>query len=230
MTPYGYNVYINSNMESISPLRNVLELGIYMSGDCSFNFHIPSLSIKCANLSGCILRIFYTINCITFLTLFKSIVLSRLDYGSQLWSPFLIKHRTQLKKIQRSFTKHITEINDLFREEGKGTALSIFEKLFRDWFITPPTLLLIHFLNIETEYRDWSCVTICVARYSTRSYNSFRWCSTRLFDSLPMHLHSMSTCSVLRFKTQLDNFYLLMMRGGSSLPASIRQQPGWWRL
>ena len=42
------------------------------------------------------------------LTLFKSLVLPRLDYDSQLWSPHLVKHIDQLKKIQRSFTKHIT--------------------------------------------------------------------------------------------------------------------------
>ena len=36
------------------------------------------------------------------LILFKSIVLSRLDYGSQLWSSYLIKHIPQLENIQRS--------------------------------------------------------------------------------------------------------------------------------
>ena len=94
MTPCSSNVYTNPNMEIISPSMNVLDLGIYMSGDCTF-------------------KIFYTRDCITMLTLFKSIVLSRLDYGSQLWSPFLIKHITQLEKIQRSFTKHITGMNDM---------------------------------------------------------------------------------------------------------------------
>ena len=86
-------------MEIISPSMNVLDLGIYMSGNCTLNYHISSLSKKCANLSGWILRTFYTRDCITMLTLFKSIVLSRLDYGSQLWSTFLIKHITQLEKI-----------------------------------------------------------------------------------------------------------------------------------
>ena len=88
-------------MEIIPPSRNVLNLGNHMSGDCTVNYHVSSLSKKCANLSGWILRIFYTRDCITMLTLFKSIVLSRLDYGSQLWSPFLIKPITQLEKIQR---------------------------------------------------------------------------------------------------------------------------------
>ena len=46
MPPCGSNVYTNPNMEIISPSRNVLDLGIYMSGDCTFNYHISSLSKK----------------------------------------------------------------------------------------------------------------------------------------------------------------------------------------
>ena len=103
---------------------NVLDLGIYMSGDCTFNYHISSLSKKSATLSGWILRTFYTRDCITIVTMFKSIVLSRLDYGSQLWSSFLIKHITQLEKIQRSFTKHITGMNDMsYHERLKSLGL-----------------------------------------------------------------------------------------------------------
>ena len=96
MTPCGSNVFDNPNMEIISPSSNVLDLGIYMSGDCTFNYHISSLSKKCANLSGWILKTFYIRDCITMLTLSKSIVLARLYYGFQLWSPFLIKDITQL--------------------------------------------------------------------------------------------------------------------------------------
>ena len=75
MTPCGSNVYTNSNMEIISPSRNVLGLGIYRSGDCTFNYHISSLSKKCAYLSWWIMRTFYIRDCIRMLTLFKSIVL-----------------------------------------------------------------------------------------------------------------------------------------------------------
>ena len=70
-----------------------------MSGDCTVNYHISSLSKKCANLSGWILRTIYTRDCITMLTLFKAIVLSRLDYGSHLWSPILIKHITGMNDM-----------------------------------------------------------------------------------------------------------------------------------
>ena len=94
-----YNVYANPNMEIINPSDNVLDLGIFMSSsNCSFEFHMENLCKKCSNLSGWILRTFTTRDSITMLILFKSIVLSRLDYGSQLWSPHLVKHIDQLEK------------------------------------------------------------------------------------------------------------------------------------
>ena len=52
--------------------------------------------------------------------------------------------------------------------------------------------------------RGRSCIIshVNVGRVGTLSYNSFRWRSIRLFNSLPMHLRSISSCSVLGFKTQ----------------------------
>ena len=61
-----------------------------MSKDCSFDSHISSLSRKCKNLAGWILRSFVSRDKLTMLTLFKSLVISRLDYASQLWSPHKI--------------------------------------------------------------------------------------------------------------------------------------------
>ena len=50
MTPGRSNVYTNPYMEIISPSMNILDLGIYMSADCTFNYNISSC-LKCANLS-----------------------------------------------------------------------------------------------------------------------------------------------------------------------------------
>ena len=100
-------------MEIINPSDNVLDLGIFMSSNCSFEFHIQNLCKQCSNLSGWILRTFTTRDSITMMTLFKLLVLSRLHYGSQLWSHHLVKHTDQLEKIQRSFTEHITGMQNL---------------------------------------------------------------------------------------------------------------------
>ena len=61
---------------------------------------------------------------------------------------------TREDKIQRSFTKHITEMNNmpyyerlksLCREEEKGTALSIFGKLLRACLLIFLTPFQVHF-------------------------------------------------------------------------------------
>ena len=54
---------------------------------------------------------------LTMLTLFKAIVLSRLDYASQLWSPSKIYQINLIEKVERTFTKHITEMHDLSYNE-----------------------------------------------------------------------------------------------------------------
>ena len=212
MTPCGSNVYTNPDMEILSPSGNVLDLGIYMSGGCTFNYHISSLSKKCNNLSGWILITFYTRDCITMLTLFKSIVLSWLDYGSQLWSPFLIKHISQLEKIQRSFTKHITGMNDMpYHEQLKSLGLYYLQRIKERYYIMYIWKIIEglapNFSNPITNTfsgrRGRACVIyhVNVCRVGTLAYNIFRWRSISLFNNLPMHLRSISSCSVLRLKT-----------------------------
>ena len=39
--------------------------------------------------------------------------MSRLDYGCQLWSPYLIKHINMVDKVQRSFTRFISGMKGL---------------------------------------------------------------------------------------------------------------------
>ena len=182
--PCGSNVYTNQNMEIISPSRNVIDKGIYMSGDCTFNYHFSSLSKKCAKLSGWILRTFYTRDCITMLTLFKSIVLSRLDYGSQLWSPFLIKHITQLEKVQRSFSKHITGMNYMpYHERLKSLGLFSLQRrrgrycIIYIWKIIEGLAPNFSYpiTSIFSGPRGRSCVIsyVNVGRVGTLAYNNF---------------------------------------------------------
>ena len=129
------------------------------------------------------------------LTLFKSIVLSRLDYGSQLWSPFLIKHITQLEKIQRSFTKHITGMNDMpYHERLKSLRLYSLQRR-RERYCIIYIWKIINFSSPITSTfsgrRGRSCVIshVNVGRVGTLAYNSFR----RLFNSITMHLRSISS-------------------------------------
>ena len=78
------NVYKNPELNIINPSSEVLNLGVYMSSNCTFDLHVSCVYKRCSNLSGWILRTFSTRETKTMMTLFKSLVLSRLDYASQL--------------------------------------------------------------------------------------------------------------------------------------------------
>ena len=60
-----------------------------------------------------------------------------------------------------------------------------------------------HITSTFSGRRGRSCVIshVNVGRVDIPAYNSVRWYSIRLFNSLPMHLRSISSCSVLRFNS-----------------------------
>ena len=87
------NVYYSPSLDIINPSENVLDLCSTMSRNCSFDVHINMICKKCTYLSGWILRTFTSRDSTTLMTLFKALILSRLDYCSQLWSPHLILFR-----------------------------------------------------------------------------------------------------------------------------------------
>ena len=201
MTPCGSNVYTNPNLEILSPSMNVLDLGIYMPGDCTFNYHISSLSKKCANLSGWILRTFYTRDCITMLTLFKLIVLS-------VMVPISDQTYNSTREDTPVIHQHITGMNDMpYHERLKSLGLYTLQRrrerycIIYIWKIIEG--LAPNFSNPITSIfsgrrgRSYVISHVNVCRIGTLSYNSFRWRSIRLFNTLPMHLRSISSCSIL---------------------------------
>ena len=103
------NLYIDPAMNIICHSTHVLDLGVSMSSDCTFDLHISNLYTRCSNLSGCILRTFTMRDPHVMLILFKkSLVVSGVDYASPLWSPYWLEHVYLIEKVQRAFTNHIT--------------------------------------------------------------------------------------------------------------------------
>ena len=92
-------MYTLVQVNIINPSENVLDLGINMSKNCSFDVHINILCKECTDLLWWILRTFTSRDSTTLMTLFKALILSRFDYFSQLWSPHLIKHIMQIEKV-----------------------------------------------------------------------------------------------------------------------------------
>ena len=129
--------YISPEMNLIAQNEHIKDLGVFMSADCSFDHHISVISKKCSSIgciAGWILQTFTSRDRTPMLTLFKNIVLSRVDFGCQLWSPHQAKHINSIEKVQRSFIKHISGMYSLSYSE-RLTSLNLYSVQRRERYI-----------------------------------------------------------------------------------------------
>lgn len=97
--------------EDIVSKPHVRDLGIAMSDDATFKLHISNTASSAKKLAGWILRTFQTRDARSMLLLWKALVLPRLEYCCQLWSPSKAGEIQTLEALQRSFTSLITDIS-----------------------------------------------------------------------------------------------------------------------
>ena len=89
------------------------DLGIIMSSNALFTDHITDLKNRTKKLSGWVFRVFITRDVLAMVTMWKSFILSRIDYCSPLWHPSKIGDMHAVEGLQRTFTSHITAIKHL---------------------------------------------------------------------------------------------------------------------
>ena len=199
-------------MNIISPSTHVVDLGISMSSDCTFDLHISNLYRRCSNLAGWILRTFTLRDPHLMLTMFKSLVLCRLDYASQLWSPYLLKHIYLIEKVQRAFTKHISGIRDFSYSKRLETLKLYSLQRRRDRYSIIYVWKIVEGLipnlsdPITCSLSDRRGRTCIVYHAGAGRYNSFRCRSIRMFNRLPKCIRMLTSCSVNRFKSELDSY------------------------
>ena len=129
------------------------------------------------------------------MTLFKSLVLSRLDYASQLWSPHLLKSVYLLEKVQHSITKHIAGMHTMFYEERlkhlnlysiqrrQNRYQIIYLQKIIEKFI-PNRSAPITYTHSERRGRSCTILHVNMGRLGTPCYNSFRRRAMRMFNKL----------------------------------------------
>ena len=155
------------------------------------------------------------------MALFKSLVLSRLEYGCQLWSPTSVNQINAIENIQRKFTKHITGMHSLpYENRLKHLKLYSLQRR-RNRYIAIYIWKIIEGIvpNLSppicmnaSERRGRLCVISSVERghIGTLAHSSFRWKGARIFNALPSTIRNCSNCDVLVFKRRLDNYLALL--------------------
>ena len=105
--------YRTMSGDQITVVNNAKDLGVTMSCDGTFRQHIYNLTDTGLKLAGWVLRTFRTRHKVPMLTLWKSLILSKLDYCSQLWNPSQTGEIQALEQVQRYFVRRISGIHHL---------------------------------------------------------------------------------------------------------------------
>ena len=98
------NMYKLEDGTIIKEMPQTKDLGVIMSNDGKFSNHINNLVSNCKKTISMIFRTFKTRNDEIMLTLYRALVLSKLDYCSVLWCPSDLSDMRKLERIQANFT------------------------------------------------------------------------------------------------------------------------------
>lgn len=106
LLPVTYDYRIHG--ETLSRLTIVKDLGVTFDSELSFTQHISAICDSSNKMLGFVLR-----NCASFthsstmISLYCSLIRSRLEYASLIWNPFYAIHRNNLENVQRKFLKYL---------------------------------------------------------------------------------------------------------------------------
>ena len=105
--------YLSNTGQAIQEKDHVKDLGVTMGRDGTFSMHITNAVSGAERQCSWVLCTFATRQKLPMLTLWKSLVQSKLDYCSQLWCPLAKGDIQTIEMIQRSFLRKILGMNQL---------------------------------------------------------------------------------------------------------------------
>ena len=206
----------------ITPKDQINDLGVIISRNCTFTSQIDNV-VKTANkLCAWILRTFRTRTPKLMILLWKSLVLSKLDYCSQLWSPTGKGDIQRLEMVQRSFIRKIDEVRGLdYWTQLNKLHLYSLERRRERYMIIYIWRILEHQVPDFTSGKMSSineagrlgrkCSSPNIRSNAPSDIKNIRYASLsvkgpQLFNLLPAEIRNLRNCSVEVFKRSLDKF------------------------
>ena len=103
----------NGDRHTLHECEEEKDLGIIFDYKLTFDSHINSAISKGNKILGLIRRSFTGLDNKVLVMLYKSLVRPHLEYGNQIWSPFLKRQSSALERVQRRATKLIKHLSHL---------------------------------------------------------------------------------------------------------------------
>ena len=207
-----YSLNDNNSLKSSSEVK---DLGVTVSDDLSWLKHITNITNIGKKFTGWILRCFRTRSTV-LMSLFKTFVISRIEYACPLWQPFLKKDIEKIESLQRTFTSKLNGLEE-FNYHERLRALDLYSlqrRRERFCIITVWKILnnlhpnQIHLEFYETRRFGMKCRSKIYrtrkVHIRTLQYNSFAAKAPALFNCIPRKVKEKESLS--SFKAALDKF------------------------
>ncbi len=212
--------YSTPNGKGIEGSYYTRDLGVYLADDCSWSYHVNKIAAEARHMSSWVLGAFRDRSILTMMTLFKSLVRSKLEYCCPLWNPSKIGDIQTIENIQKQYTRKINGLNGLnyWERLEKLRLLSLQRRrerytIIHTWKIlnekAPNNIGMSFYSSARLGVRASIPTYNNKAQKSMSSAydNSFGVKAARLWNILPKHVNSVT--SVESLKVALGGFLSL---------------------
>ena len=212
---FSYGSPDGTKIEERNHLR---DLGVEMSSDLTFTVHIKNTVSAANRLVGWALRTFRRRSKLIMLTIWKSLIQSKLDYTSQLWSPADQASIGELESVARHFTAKIDGMAGLNYWQ-RLSSLSLYSQerrreRYQVIFLWKVAQGLVSGYNATFYKNDRRGRLMVVAPLCAKApaavkrarESSLQVRGARLFNCLPRDIRDTFTGSPEAFKSKLDDW------------------------
>jgi hypothetical protein len=209
--------YNTSDDHDIQPTTVVKDLGVYLSSDRSWSTQINHLVQSGKKIAAWVLSVFRDRSPLLMLTLYKSMVRSRLEYCCPVWNPAKVTDVQALESVQRNFTRRINGCHDLdyWQRLEKLKLLSLQRRRERYSIVHVWKILnglAPNDISLESYTNDRHGLKIRLPAIKKKAQmsvttdyeNSFKIKASRLWNLLPKDCNSVSILET--FKVKLGGF------------------------
>jgi hypothetical protein len=209
--------YTTSQGHVITPTKTVRDLGVLLSSDRSWSSHIEQTVQSARTMASWVLSVFRDRSPFIMLTLYKTMVRSRLEYCCPVWNPSKMQDIQALENVQRNFTRKISGCKGLdYWERLKRLNLLSLQRrrerysIIQVWKmlngLAPNTINIVFYEHDRLGKK----ATLPPVNHKAQSAvktdyeNSFRIKSSRLWNILPKHINTVTTLDA--FKSVLGDY------------------------
>ena len=210
--------YLSPDGTPIEEKDSLRDLGVQIGTDLNFSTHIQNTVAGANKLIGWALRTFRRRSRLVMMTIWKSLVQTKLDYCSQLWSPSDQAAISKLEGVAKHFTAQVAGLKDMdYWERLQSLHLYSQERRrerYQVIFLWKVLQGLVQGYTVTTQHSPRRGRVVEIPAYCRNAPAPVRRAreaslsvkGARLFNILPRDLRDASTGTVDQFKGRLDDW------------------------